>query len=220
MSALSFADVVGLGGVALGGTSTFVQFRRAWRVSVDGISLVTWYQFALMSLFWISYGTAVNSMIVVAGSAVCLPMQIFIVARLSPWARRRELGAATLFIFTCCGLSSWAFGWSIGVFGTGIAMVANRIPQIRELLRHDGDYGVSSISWAIGAACSLMWIVYYDGTRLWSPLIATAGAMAGNIVIASLAAWRHRQAESPTGSVWPLARRAEGLGEALQPQAQ
>ena len=195
---VTFAVTLGWLGVTFGFVSTIFQFRRAFRISVDGISLVTWYQFILMGMFWISYGFAVHKLIIIMGAACVMPMQIAIVGRLKPWLHSRVILRSTMFIVVCSVVPSVLFGWSAGVLGTGVAMVFNRIPQILTLARHPGDLGVSAGSWTIGAICSAMWIVYYFGEHLWAGAIATMAAMIGNIAIAVLAAWRHRQVADVT----------------------
>ncbi len=193
---LSFAHVVGWLGVALSFLATWYQFHRVRTVGIDGVSLTTWFQFCLMGGFWMSYGAAVHDVVIIAGSLFCWPLQAAIVMRLSPLRQLGTLARAVAFIGACSLLPTLAFGWTAGVYGTGVAMVANRMPQLTKLVRHKGDMGVSVGSWSIGAACSAMWIVYYIPTKLWAPLISTAAAMCGNIAIAVLAAYRHRQALS------------------------
>jgi hypothetical protein len=200
MPSLSFASLAGLAGVAFGVGATWSQFRRARRVSTDGISLTTWYQFLLMGIFWTSYGVGVHSRIVIAGSVLVFPMQVAIVRRLEPWRHPRTIVRASVFIAVCCFLPTVLFGWSAGALGTGVAMVINRLPQIIELVRHPGDLGVSVASWSIGAISMLVWICYYAGEGLVAPLVATAAGMCGNVAIAVLAAWRHRQ-NAPDGCV-------------------
>jgi hypothetical protein len=207
MPGVSVSTLIGLSGVSLSVLATWFQFRRSRRISVDGISLVTWYQFVLMGLFWIAYGTAQHSTIVVAGSVLCAPLQIAIVARLEPWRHLGTIARASAFIFCCCGLSTLLFGWAGGALGTGVAMAANRLPQIIELVRHPGDLGVSVSSWAVGAACSVVWIGYYATEHLTAALVATLAGMMGNVTIAALAQWRHTQRVARVGElVGPLAR--------------
>jgi hypothetical protein len=165
-------------------------------VSVDGISLTTWLQFLLMGVFWVSYGLAVSQPAIVAGSLVVMPLQIGIVARLRPLERRRESLRATGVILLCCFAPALLLGWEAAVLGTGVAMVATRVPQVLKLVRHRGDVGVSAGSWALGTACGVMWVAFYLGEGLWAPFVATAAATALNIVIWTLAVWRHRQASS------------------------
>jgi hypothetical protein len=192
---LSAADTLGWAGVTMGVISTWIQFHRARRISVDGISLVTWLQFILMGIFWISYGAERHSVIIAAGAAFVMPMQIYIVAKLKPWRHLAELAQATGFIFACGALPTALLGWQAGVYGIGVAMAFNRIPQIMTLVRNRGDLGVSVGSWALGALTSAMWIAFYAGHHNWAGLIATAAAMAGNVAIALLASWRHHQHE-------------------------
>lgn len=217
MPDVSLADAIGLLGVAGSSLATFYQFQRARTLSIDGISFVTWYQFLLMSAFWITYGIGVHRPIIILGSALCAPLQISIVWRLQPWRRLPQIVGATTFIFLCCGLTTLVFGWAAGALGTGVAMAVNRLPQIIQLLRHAGDLGVSVASWSVGAACSVAWIAYYAIDHLVAALIATVAGMVGNLVIAGLATWRHRQAR---GLVGPLPGRAERAGHGLQLQTQ
>jgi len=203
MPHLTFAAVAGWLGVSLSFLATWYQFHRVRTVGIDGVSLTTWLQFVLMGAFWVAYGTAVHEFVIVAGSLFIWPMQMVIVARLSPWQHRIVVLRAVLFIGACSFVPTVMFGWSAGVYGTGVAMVANRIPQLHELITHRGDLGVSVGSWTVGAMCSAMWIAYYGSARLWAPLISTGAAMFGNVAIAVLAAYRHRQAlvEAPLNSV-------------------
>jgi hypothetical protein len=219
MPLLSIGDAIGVVGVALSGLATWYQFQRARRVSVDGISLVTWFQFMLMGSFWIAYGLGEHSPIVIAGSALCLPLQAAIVARLEPLRHLAHLAWATTFIVACCAVPTLLGGWAAGAIGCGVAMAANRLPQIVTLIRFSGDLGVSVASWAMGALCSVAWIGYYVSAHLLAALIATAAGMTGNLVIAGLAQWRHGQRDGEPVLVRPLARGAEPLGHSLQAQA-
>ncbi len=196
MNGAHFADVVGWMGVSLGAGSTYVQFHRARRISVDGISLVTWFQFVLMGMFWITYGIDRHSPIIVAGALIVAPMQIYVVSRLEPLKHRRALVRSVIFIGASSALPAALFGWTAGVYGIGVAMVFNRLPQILTLARNRGDLGVSVGSWLVGSLCSVMWIVYYAGVHNWAPAFATAMAMAGNLAIAGLAYYRHHQADT------------------------
>lgn len=89
------------------------------------------------------------------------------------------------------------WGWSGGVFGTGIAMTINRAPQQIESVRARGASGVSSTSWFLRDFGCALWIMFYTGTHLSSTLTATVFAgLAGlaNLAIALLATWRHARA--------------------------
>lgn len=218
MPTATVADAIGLVGVTLSTLATWAQYSRARRYGVDGISLLTWFQFILMGLFWISYGTAEHSPVIIAGSAMCLPIQLAIVAKLSPHRHPDHLLAGIVFVGTCCALPVGLFGWSAGALGCGVAMVINRLPQIVKLLRHPGDIGVSVASWMLGAACSVAWIGYYLFSHLWAALTATVAGMVGNLVIAALATWRHHQVEAVVELVGPLPGAAEDLGYVLQLQ--
>lgn len=179
--------MVGLGG-------TYAQFRRAANVGVEGISLATWILFAYMGGFWITYGLVASSWQVVAGSLVVLPLQLAILFRLRPWEHWRVASHAFIFFLLCCALPTVLWGWPGGVYGTGVAMVINRGPQVVELLRHRDAGGVSVGSWSLGVVGCGLWVTYYAGAHLWAALAATSCAGLANLAIAVLAAWRHQQA--------------------------
>ncbi len=79
------------------------------------------------------------------------------------------------------------------MYGTGIAMVINRGPQLIELVRYRGATGVSVVMWLLGATAGVGWVIYYQNEQLWAPMTSTACAGAVSFIIALLAAWRHRQ---------------------------
>ena len=162
---LSAADLLGWAGVTMGVISTWIQYRRARSISVDGISLVTWLQFILMGIFWISYGAERHSLIIAAGAAFVMPMQISIVARLKPWRHGANVMRAVAFIFACSAAPTLLLGWQAGVYGIGVAMALNRVPQIMTLVRNRGDLGVSVGSWSLGAVCSANVDRLLRGTR-------------------------------------------------------
>jgi hypothetical protein len=145
-------------------------------------------------------------------------MQVVIVWRLQWWRHLSRVALATAFIAQCAAMPVLLFGWAAGALGVGFAMAANRVPQIVQLIRHPGDFGVSTASWSIGAVCSVAWIGYYAAEHLAAALIATVAGMIGNLVITALAVWRHRQDRAVAYSVRPLAVGAEQFGDALQLQ--
>ena len=49
---------------------TYVQFRRAKLVGVDGISPLTWSLFLAMGIFWVAYGIHLGSACMVAGTVL------------------------------------------------------------------------------------------------------------------------------------------------------
>jgi hypothetical protein len=86
-------------------------------------------------------------------------------------------------------------GWSGGVYGTGVAMTINRMPQLIELVRNPGASGVAAGTWYLAVFGSLCWVLYYGGAHLWAPLIATGVAGFASLAIALLATWRHARPE-------------------------
>lgn len=191
------ALVLGWGAVSIGLIGTWVQFRRASLLGVEGVSLATWVLFVYMGCFWVTYGAvSAHSWEIVLGSLIVFPFQLAIVFRLRPWREWKVLVQAFSFFVVTCVVPALLWGWAGGVYGTGVAMTFNRGPQILELLREEDAAGVSVNSWLLGATGSVMWVLYYSGVHLWAPLVATFFAGVANLVIAVLAAWRHAQARN------------------------
>ena len=183
--------------VVLGIIGTIAQYVRINRLGVEGVSLATWLLFVLLGSFWITYGAvSAHSWQVLLGSLLILPFQVSIVTRLKPWRRWRVTSRSIAFFLVSCVLPTLMWGWSGGVYGTGVAMVAMRIPQIVELLRQEDASGVSASSWVLGVCGAGLWIAYYTGSSLWAPLISTFCSGVASLVIACLASWRHSQARS------------------------
>ncbi len=184
----------GWAAVFLGLVGTLAQYGRAKRLGVEGISLATWVLFSFMGCFWIMYGAvSAHSWEVILGSLTVLPFQLAIVFRLKPWRRWNVTLRCFAFFVVCCVVPTMLWGWAGGVFGTGIAMTANRGPQIVELIRHEDASGVSVSSWVLGVTGSILWASYYSGVHLWAALVSTLVAGVANLTIVLLAAWRHDQ---------------------------
>ncbi len=188
-----FALGLGWLAVSLGVPGTVSQWQRIRTQGIEGVSVATWLLFVWMSYFWISYGFVAHSAQVTWGSLIVVPMQMAILYRLAPWKHRRTSLLATLFFFVMAVLPTAIFGWQAGVYCMTIVMIANRVPQILELLRQPDASGVSAGSWLIGVLGTWFWILYYQNVHLWSALIATAGVSLANIVVFALVVWRHRQ---------------------------
>lgn len=196
---MSYHDLaVTFGGAAVLFTfgGTFAQFRRATRLSIEGVSLATWTLFVFMGCFWVSYGLDQRSAIIILGSALTLPFQVAIVLRLKFWRRWPVVTRALSFSLIVCVLPSLVWGWPGGLYGIGVTMVVNRAPQLIELIRYPDATGVSVAMWFLGLAGALCWVIYYQNTRLWAALASTACAGLASLSIALLATWRHRQARS------------------------
>lgn len=193
MSYHSVAIEFGWAAAVLGFWATFAQSRRASRRGVEGVSLATWALFVFMGCFWITYGVVARSWEVTMGSAVILPLQLAIVFRLAPWRSWMVVARAFGFFVLLCVVPTVMWGWPAGVYGTGIAMIANRAPQILELIRHEDATGVSVASWLVNGAGSVLWVLYYQDVHLWAAMITMGFAGAANLLIAILATWRHRQ---------------------------
>jgi uncharacterized protein with PQ loop repeat len=193
MSFHALSTVLGWVAVSLGVGSTVAQHRRAKFIGIEGVSLATWVMFILLGLFWISYGIAVHSLIIVLGSLLVLPLQLAIVFRLQPWKRWHVAVRCLIFFVLCCVMPTLFWGWAAGVLGAGVAMVGNRAPQIIELVKYRGASGVSVGGWTLSVCCAALWAGYYIGFHMWAALTATCFAGAANLAIALLATWRHRQ---------------------------
>jgi uncharacterized protein with PQ loop repeat len=191
MSQASLSSSLGWLAVSIGVGATYAQYRRVTTRGAAGVSLATWSLFALMGCFWISYGVVAHSVQVCLGSVAILPMQLAILVRLRAWENWPVVTRAGASFLTCCVAPTVLFGWAGGVYGTGVAMTINRMPQLLELVRHPDATGVSAGSWYLGAAGTLCWVLYYAGVHLWPALIATAFAGVANLAIALLATWRH-----------------------------
>lgn len=191
MSYVTLSDSLGWLAVLIGVAGTYAQYRRVTTTGVAGVSLATWVLFSYMGLFWITYGAAAHSIQVSLGSLTILPMQVSIVVRLRPWENWAVVARALGAFLACCVTPTLVFGWAGGLYGTGVAMTMNRLPQLLELVRQRDATGVSAGSWYLAVGGALCWVLYYTGAHLWAALIATAFAGLANLTIAVLATWRH-----------------------------
>jgi uncharacterized protein with PQ loop repeat len=192
MSFGELADAVGWVALFLGVGSTVAQFDRVRRLGIEGVSIATWTLFFLMSCFWVFYGVAVHSVVVVLSSVVPMPFQYSIVRRLGPSESRTVMSRSITYAFLLCGLTTCLWDWNAGLLGTGLLIVINRGPQIIELLRSRSGSGVSVASWSVGALCLLCWVAYYAGQRQWMAAVSTGVAALASAMIALLATWRHQ----------------------------
>ena len=190
----TLATEFGWAAVLLGFWGVLVQFQRARRLGVEGISTATWVLFLFMGFFWITYGVAARSWEVITGSVIVMPLQLAIVFRLQPWKSPQVVMRSFAFFVAACVMPTLLWGWVGGVYGTGVAMVANRVPQIVELIREEDASGVSVMSWLLGVVGTMLWVAYYQDVGLGAALISTAFAGLANLTIALLASWRHLQA--------------------------
>ena len=193
MNSHTLTAAIGWLAVAVGLVGTAAQWRRVSLEGVEGVSLATWSLFTMMGGFWIAYGLAAGSWPVVLGSLIVLPLQVAILIRLAPWRAWRTVGWSLALFAVSCLMPAVIGGWSAGVYGIGVAMSLTRGPQLVELVREVDASGVSTASWTLGAVGSILWVAYYDGDHLWAALVATSAAGLANLIIATLAAWRHRQ---------------------------
>jgi len=149
MSFLPIGASVGWLAVLTGVVGTYVQRRRVTTNGAAGVSLATWTLFAFMGCFWITYGVVAHSAQVVAGSVLCLPIQLSIVVRLRPGVRWGVVARAFALFLACCVVPTAMLGWSGGVYGTGVAMTINRLPQLIELVRNADAGGAIGLLHAV-----------------------------------------------------------------------
>jgi uncharacterized protein with PQ loop repeat len=184
---------VGWVAVGLGFVGGFVQFRRVRERGSDGVSLATWTLFFLLGGYWMVYGLVrAHSAVVVLGSLLVWPLQIYIVSQLAPWRHVRTVLTAVGFLGIFCVLPGLVGGWNASLVGCGVAMTLIRTPQILQLVRSAEVSGVSAASWLLGATNSVLWIGYYFLTRQPSAEIATAMALVASLVVVGLTLWRQR----------------------------
>jgi uncharacterized protein with PQ loop repeat len=196
-------SIIGWIAAFLGLPGTIVQYRRILKDGVEGISVATWMLFAFMCVYWIAYGVAVSSWVVIMGSLIVFPFQLLVISHLSPMKHLKIVFGSAVFIIICAWLPAMIWGWNAGVYGTGFAMVMNRMPQLIELIRVKHVFGVSASSWAIGSLGSFLWIIYYISERMWAAFFATLVSGIVNVLIMILTIWRHHQVkvEESTNSI-------------------
>jgi uncharacterized protein with PQ loop repeat len=186
--------IIGWIAVLLGGVVGLAQFRRMSQRGVEGVSLATWTLFLYLAVFWALYGISIHSWQLIIGSALSLPLQGMVWARLKPWTRPRlAINSLILFAAFCC-VPAIFWGWSGAAVGAGTAGWITRSPQLVQLVRHEEASGVSASSWMTAGFVSGLWVIYYSGEHLWPVMSVTAVAGLVSLSIAALASWRHRQA--------------------------
>jgi uncharacterized protein with PQ loop repeat len=191
--------IIGWIAVLLGGVVGLTQFRRMSQRGVEGVSLATWTLFLYLALFWALYGISIHSWQLIIGSALALPLQGMVWARLKPWTRPRlAIQSLILFAAFCC-VPAIFWGWSGAAVGAGTAGWITRSPQLVQLVRHEEASGVSASSWMTAGFVSGLWVIYYSGEHLWPVMSVTAVAGLVSLSIAALASWRHRQAPAFPG---------------------
>lgn len=181
--------------VVLSVVVAYTQFKRMSERGTEGVSLATWTLFLYLDIFWILYGIAVNSWQLIIGCGIALPLQLLIWFRLKPREQVRVSFHSLLLFCAFSILPALKWGWAGASVGAGIVGWVTRGPQLLHLVRHEGATGVSTSSWSTAATGSALWVLYYSGARLWPVMYVTAVGGLASVVVASLAVWRHRQAQ-------------------------
>ncbi len=200
MGNTTLTSALGWVAAAVGTSSAFLQYRRLRRRGTQGVSLTTWTLLGTLAVFWVLYGVAVRSWPLALSSALTLPWQVMIWWRLRPTTRTGAVVGSTGAAVMCCLAPGLLWGWSGAVVGAGGAGIISRLPQLSRLVRTRTTVGVSTGSWALGAAVSAMWVLYYARSRLWAVLVVTAVAGTLSLVIALASQWRQRRAPETVAS--------------------
>ena len=193
MAGATLTSALGWIAAAAGTWSALMQNVRLRCRGTQGVSLTTWTLLGALAVFWVLYGVAVRSWPLALSSALTLPFQTMIWWRLRPRARIGAVVGSAGAVLACCLVPGLLWGWSGAVVGAGGAGIASRLPQLGRLVRVRSTAGVSTGSWALAGAVSVMWVVYYARSRLWAVLVVTAVAGTLSLAIAVVSQWRQRR---------------------------
>jgi uncharacterized protein with PQ loop repeat len=188
---VSTADVIGWTGALTGGFMTAIQYVRARRVGVDGISPLTWSLFLMMGIFWMAYGIEEHSACMVVGTIMVAPVQAAILLTLGWKETWRSMGLALITVILTILLPTVIWGWNVGAGSIGVVMVFTRLPQIIDLLRLPSVEGVSVMSWLLSSVNLGLWLYYYLVHHDTGAAISMVITIASNLLITVLAARRH-----------------------------
>ena len=200
MGGAAVTSALGWVAAAVGTWSALAQYVRLRRRGTQGVSLTTWTLLGILAVFWVLYGVAVRSWPLALSSALTLPFQSMIWWRLRPTTRTGTVVGSIGAAVVCCLAPGLLWGWSGAVVGAGGAGIISRLPQLSRLVRTRTTVGVSTGSWALGAAVSAMWVAYYARSRLWAVLVVTAVAGTLSLVIAVVSQWRQRRSPATSAS--------------------
>jgi uncharacterized protein with PQ loop repeat len=188
---VSAADIIGWIGALTGGFMTAIQYFRAHRVGVDGISPLTWSLFLMMGIFWMAYGFEEHSACMVVGTLMVAPVQAAILFAIGWRETWRSMVLALLMVIVTILLPTIIWGWNVGAGSIGVVMVFTRLPQIVDLIRLPSVEGVSVMSWLLSSVNLGLWLYYYVVHHDSGAALSMVITIASNLLITVLAARRH-----------------------------
>jgi len=188
---VSAADIIGWIGALTGGFMTAIQYFRAHRVGVDGISPLTWSLFLMMGIFWMAYGFEEHSACMVVGTLMVAPVQAAILFAIGWRETWRSMVLALLIVIVTILLPTIIWGWNVGAGSIGVVMVFTRLPQIVDLIRLPSVEGVSVMSWLLSSVNLGLWLYYYVVHHDSGAALSMVITIASNLLITVLAARRH-----------------------------
>jgi len=176
----------------MGGLMAAIQYRRAKRVGVDGISPLTESMFLMVGIFWMAYGLTLHSAPLFFATMFSAPFQMAILLTIG-WRKtwRSVLGALAIVIFAIV-LPTALWGWNVGAVSIGIVMTFTRLPQIVDLIQMPSVEGVSVGSWLLSSVNLGLWLYYYVDQHHTGAAISMVVTISSNLLIVVIAALRHR----------------------------
>ncbi len=189
---MSIATILGWVGAISGGVLTWVQVRRSQLHGSEGVSPLTWSLFLFMGVFWVSYGIALDSVPLIAGTVIVAPLQLWILLLVGFAKAWRSMALALGIVLATIMVPTAIWGWAAGALAIGVVMIVTRLPQITDLIVEPSVEGVSVSSWVIGCGNLGVWLIYYAAHHQVATVISMVMAITGNLVIIGLVEWRRR----------------------------
>jgi uncharacterized protein with PQ loop repeat len=176
----------------MGGSMAAIQYRRAKRVGVDGISPLTESMFLMVGLFFMAYSLVLHSVPLFFATLFSAPYQLAVLLTIG-WSKtwRTMLGALAIVTFAIV-LPTVLWGWNVGAGSVGIVMVFTRLPQIVDLIRMPSVEGVSVVSWLLSSVNLGLWLYYYGYHHDTGAAISMVVTITSNLLIVVITALRHR----------------------------
>ena len=180
---------------------TIVQFApqalRAWRISVEGVSLASWALFTITTASWLSYGISTHHSALTVVNLIVGPLAWLLLLRL---ARRSaaDLRYALAAVVAALVASLLMWGWPTASVAVLAAVeVLAVLPQTLVVFRSRELEGVSSLTWLAVFVAQGLWGIY---GALSDQLAVSLGGFAGAALALLTAArllWLRRQHVHP-----------------------
>ena len=199
---MSVVTAIGWIGAISGAVMTYVQFRRAKLVGVDGISPLTWSLFLAMGIFWVAYGIHLGSACMVAGTVLVAPLQAGVLLEIGLGETWKSFLIALGVVLVTILVPTALFGWNIGAACIGIIMIATRVPQIVDLIVAPSVEGVSVMSWALSSVNLGLWLYYYVDNHDSGAALSMVATIITNLVITGLTLRRHEHVKAVLRRWW------------------